>query len=88
MAGTALSQEAILTVAEPTPPRIDAITEGPDGLIQLQVSGVPGHYAIDASSNLAGWMELTNFTTTAGSFQYVDAESNLLQRFYRVRLLP
>jgi hypothetical protein len=54
----------------------------------LQVSGTPGHYAVETTTNLADWSELTSFTTTGDSFQYLDSETNLTQRFYRVRLIP
>ena len=89
VAGTVTSADAVLTVIELTAPRIDLIGLLPGGQIQLQVSGAPGHYAVEATANLGGtviWTELTNFTTTAMSFQFVDPEIGLTQRFYRVRL--
>ena len=49
------------------------------------VSGAPGHYAVEATTNLVDWAELTNFTTHEATFQYLDGETNLCQRFYRVR---
>jgi hypothetical protein len=87
IAGTAASADAVLTVTQPTPPQIDEISLTSGGQIQLQVSGAPGHYAIDAATNLVDWAELTNFTTTTTTFQYLDSETNLTQRFYRVRLM-
>jgi hypothetical protein len=90
IAGTAASADAVLTVTQPAPPQIDWITLLPNGHIQLQVSGVPGHYAVEATTNLivVDWAELTNFTTTNTSFQYSDGETNLVQRFYRARWAP
>jgi uncharacterized lipoprotein YddW (UPF0748 family) len=90
VAGSVTSSNATLTVNVPPaqPPQIDSISLTPDGPIQLQVSGALGHYAVEATTNLANWAELTNFTTTDTVFQYLDPETNLAQRFYRVRLIP
>ncbi len=84
----ATSSNAVLTVTQPVPPQIDSISLMPGGQIQLQVSGSPGHYAVEASSNLFDWAELTNFTTTSSAFQYLDPGANEPQRSYRVRLMP
>jgi hypothetical protein len=88
IAGTAASADAVLTVTQPTPPQIDWISIMPDGQIQLQVSGAPGHYAIEAATNLADWADLTSFTITNTTFQYIDPETNMIQRFYRTRQTP
>jgi hypothetical protein len=88
LAGSITSTDAVLSVTVPAPPQIDSISLLPGGQVQLQVSGVPGHYAVDAATNLADWSELTNFTTGAATFDYVDTETNLIQRFYRVRRMP
>jgi hypothetical protein len=93
VAGSIISSNVTLTVNVPPaitaqPPQIDSISLTPDGPVQLQVSGAPGHYAVEATTNLANWAELTNFTTTDTVFQYLDPETNLTQRFYRVRLIP
>jgi hypothetical protein len=87
VAGTLASSNAVLTVTQPSPPEITWISVMPAGPIQLQVSGTPGHYAVEATTNLANWVELTDFTTTGATFQYLDAETNLTQRFYRIRLI-
>ena len=88
VAGVATSSNALLTVTQPTPPQIDSITLLPGGEIQLHISGAPGHYAIEASTNLVDWTELTNLITTEAAFDYVDVETNLTQRIYRAHLLP
>ena len=88
IAGTVTSADALLTVTQPAPPRIDSIVLRSGGQIQLQISGVPGHYAIEAASNLVDWAELTNFPSTNTTFQYLDPETNLIQRFYRTLLIP
>jgi hypothetical protein len=90
VAGAATSDDAVLTIIQPEPPHIDAISVLPDGQIYLQFSGSPGHYAIEAATNLsnpADWLELTNFLTTMTVFEYTDPQTNLQRRFYRARLL-
>jgi O-glycosyl hydrolase len=87
-AGSVTSADALLTVTQPTPPRIDSIVFTSGGQSQLQISGAPGHYAIEAASNLVDWAELTNFPSTNTTWQYLDPETNLIQRFYRTRLIP
>ncbi len=88
VAGTAISDDAVLTIIQPEPPHIDAISVLPDGQIYLQFTGSPGHYAIEAATNLsnpADWLELTNFRTTTTVFEYTDPQTNLQRRFYRAR---
>jgi len=90
IAGTVTSADAVLAVIEPTAPRIDLITLAAGDQIQLQVSGTPGRYAVEATTNLLveDWVELTNFTTTNSEFQFLDPDINEPKRFYRVRLIP
>jgi uncharacterized repeat protein (TIGR02543 family) len=88
LTGTATSDDAVLTLALPPPPHIDAIRQMPGGQIHLLVSGVPGHYAVEAATNLVDWVELTNFTTTGDTFEYLDSDTTQSQRFYRMRLIP
>lgn len=75
-------------VIQPTQPQIDQITRTTGGQIQLQVGANPGHYAVEATTNLQHWAEMTNFTTSNTNFQYVDPSASLTQRFYRVVLMP
>ncbi|MCX6930751.1 MAG: immunoglobulin domain-containing protein [Verrucomicrobia bacterium] len=88
VAGTLTSADAVLALIQLLPLKIDLISLMPNGQIQLQASGPPGSYAVEASPNLADWVELTNLTTTGTSFQYVDSETNLSRRFYRLHRLP
>ena len=68
------------------PPHSDSIRLTPGGQLQLQISGPPGDYAVEAASNQVDWAHLTNFTTTGAAFQCLDQKTNLTQRFYRMRL--
>ena len=88
IAGKATSADAVLTVMQPAPPQIDSISLTSEGQIHLQASGIPGRYAVEAATHLADWAELAYVTNTGTTFQYLDSETNLTQRFYRLRLLP
>jgi hypothetical protein len=72
----------------PSPPLINSISQLPDGRIQLEVSGSPAHYAIEATADFVAWTELTNFTTATSNFEYTDPQSIAQTRYYRVRLIP
>lgn len=91
VAGFAASDDAVLTVIQVYPLHIDLITRFPDGRIYMQFSASPGHYEIEAATNLssaaAAWAELTNFFTTVSTFEFTDSQTNLPQRFYRVKSL-
>ena len=62
-----------------------------DGRVWLQFGGRPGHYAIEAATDLptnaVGWIELTNLVSTTAVFEYTDPQANLKRRFYRAKLL-
>jgi hypothetical protein len=88
IAGSVTSTDAVLTVFQPQPLQIDSISVLPGGEILLQINADPGHYAIDGTTNLADWSELTNITTTNSPFEYLDSDTSGLQRFYRVRVIP
>ena len=85
VAGMVTSATALLTVIQP--PHLELMTVLPGGSFQFQVSGSPGQYAVDATTNLFNWDELTNLTTTNTSFPYADGNTNLPARYYRARLI-
>jgi hypothetical protein len=66
VAGFAASDDAVLTVIQVYPLRIDLITRFPDGRLYMQFSTSLGHYEIEAATNLssaaAAWAELTIFS--------------------------
>jgi hypothetical protein len=88
VAGTLTSSGAVLTVTQPVPPRFEGLSLLPDGRWRLDASGIAGHYAIEASTNLMNWIELTNFVSAGGGFQCLEGETNFARRFYRLRLTP
>jgi hypothetical protein len=88
MAGAVSSADAVLTVTPSAPPNIDSISRLPAGQVQLQISGGPGNFAIEAAPVLSGWTQLSSLNATGAVFQYTDADTNQATRFYRVRVLP
>src|ERR1043166_4726806 len=86
--GSAGSSNALLTINPVLPVHFDSITILQDGRVQLQGIGDPGNFAIEISSNLVNWLQLTNITGAGGAFSYTDSAATLPQRFYRIRLAP
>jgi len=86
-AGFITSSNAALMVTLPPPPLLQAAASLPDGRIQLDLLGTPDlPFAIEASSNLAGWFELISGTLSNSPAQFVDdSASNSPSRFYRAR---
>jgi hypothetical protein len=72
----------------PSPPLINSITQLSDGRIQLEITGSPAHYAIEATTDFSDWIELTNFTTATSNFEYTDPQTIAASRYYRIRLIP
>ena len=69
------------------PPTLGPVSFLPSGVAKVAVTGMAGQtYAIQSSSNLKDWSDLTTVTLTnsAGSFTDPSAASNQ-QRFYRGR---
>jgi hypothetical protein len=88
VAGSLQSSNAVLTVTSVTPVHFSGITDLHNGLFSLQGSGDPGSFAIDTSTNLVNWIQITNVFGTNGTFQFTDAVTNAPQRYFRARLLP
>jgi hypothetical protein len=87
--GIAMSANAILSLSgQLSPPQIDSITRLPDGSYQLQISGGPGTFAVEAAPEPFGWTQLDSLTVTGTVSQYIDADTNQASRFYRIRLQP
>ncbi len=60
------------------------ITMTPGGLANLQVTGSPGAYEVQASTDLQQWRTLTTGFTSTGSMTFQDAAAaTFTQRFYR-----
>ncbi len=73
--------------SQPQTARFDRIEVLPDGQVRLEVVGLLGHASLQASTNLVQWVELTNFYTSGGVFQFLQVQTNFPSRFYRMQLL-
>lgn len=58
-----------------------------NGSFQLRLSGAQGkNYAIEITTNLVNWIELTRFNNVSGTIEFTDPPAeNRPQRFYRAR---
>jgi hypothetical protein len=68
-------------------PRFVSCAMQSDGRFQFSIFAATGqNYVIEASTNLADWITLTNFTGTNTALQFIDPDTaNLDRRFYRAR---
>lgn len=57
-----------------------------NGTPALQISGAPGTYELQGTSNLATWFVVTNASTTTSQINLLDrTATNNVKRFYRTR---
>ena len=85
--GSALSDDASLTVLLSDPLRFELISILPDSRIHLSFAGESdGTYIIEGSTNLIEWLEVTNLVITNGVFEFIEEpDTNRPQRYYRLR---
>ncbi|MBI4325912.1 MAG: immunoglobulin domain-containing protein, partial [Chloroflexi bacterium] len=90
VAGAATSVVARLTVTLSVAARIESISLLADGRLHLLAGGEPGsRYAIQISTNLVNWTELSTVESAGGTFEFFDPDlPDLPQRFYRIRSVP
>jgi hypothetical protein len=82
--GTVLSSKAVLTVTPLIPLKFDLISLLPDQRVRLTLSGEPGVYTLQTSTNLTFWSLLTNLTIAGSTVDFTDdAATNRGLRFYR-----
>jgi hypothetical protein len=86
-AGRAGTDSATLTVLRPPPAHFDSANLLPDGTLRLVATGgVNFTYTVEASTNLADWVALTNIFNQTGTFEFIDGDApNHGYRFYRAR---
>ena len=77
----------ILIVTEP--PRLTSPPRPNESGFQLNLTGGVGFtYAIEVSTNLANWTQMTTLTNSSRTTPFTDADANhLSQRFYRAKQL-
>lgn len=88
VAAVVMSDDATLSLVAASAPLIESIALLPDGRAQLQVSGGPGNFAIEQAPDVTGWTQAFTTNLIGGAFQYVDPETNQVERFYRAVRLP
>ena len=88
--GLATSSNALLTVVALQPPDFDQITVTPGNQVRLVLSGQPGNYVVQISSNLVNWVAWTNVVIeTNGQVELLDSSTaSDPQRFYRAAPAP
>ncbi len=68
--------------------RLDAPKVVPQGF-EFTLTGIPGVYAVETSSDLTSWRQFGTLTNSTGATPFVDTSAEpLLTRFYRARFLP
>jgi len=83
-AGEVTSADAALTVIPFLPLKFDLISVLPDQRLRVVLSGEPGVYGLQTSSNLSAWTTITNLTNAGGTVEFTDgAITNRTERFYR-----
>ena len=88
IAGLTNSAIATLTVLPPLVLLLPAMTTNSEFTFILS-GGAGRNYAIEGSTNLEYWAELTVVSNATGQVEFVDTtSSNSLTRFYRARILP
>jgi hypothetical protein len=85
--GSRYGPNAMLTVRATNSPVFTSIAVLPNGGVQGTISGNTGPTVIEASTNLANWVVVTNIMLTNTVLQFTDpAATNYPHRFYRARL--
>lgn len=75
--------------AEVTPPvlmRFSSVNLLPDHRVQLQAMVGVASVAVETSSNLVNWLQLTNILSANGTVDYIDPATNETRRFYRLKI--
>ena len=71
------------------PLKFDAVTPWASNQLKLSLSGEPGIYTVQTSSNLTAWTSLAEVTNTTGGVEFIDASpTDQPARFYRAKSLP
>ena len=73
----------------PSPLQITSVTLDAAGIVQVTASGEAGFtYALEASSDLAGWIQVDLQNNTSGSVVFTEQPTTNSIRFYRVMSMP
>ncbi len=74
----------------PAPTVISGLKPLPDGTVQIALTGAPHfQYRVEASTNHADWVPITNVFNSTGTMQFTDPQAKKLpSRFYRAAWMP
>jgi len=68
--------ESINRQAATNQPAVLSIAPEIQGLMQVQVSGSPGRYLLEASPNLTNWGTIATNVSSTGKFNFLDTQTN------------
>jgi hypothetical protein len=90
IAGSVTSSNATLALLPPAAAQFQTVNLQADGTVRISFTGdAVWNYAIEVSTNLASWIELTNLTSASGLFNFnAGATTNSPQQFFRARVGP
>ena len=71
------------------PLKFDSVTPWAGNQLKLTLSGEPGLYTLQTSSNLTSWISVTNLTNTTSSFEFIDPNpTDQPAKYYRAKSSP
>jgi hypothetical protein len=89
LAGSIASMDAALLIVLPQPLTFNSVTLLPGGWLQLLLSGAPGVYTLQTSSNLTDWDFAASLTNVSGTVEFTDEPvTNQVQRYFRALSAP
>lgn len=71
------------------PLKFESVAPWAGSQLKLTLSGEPGLYTLQTSSNLSSWTAVTTLTNTTGGFEFIDANpTDPSAKFYRAKTSP
>jgi hypothetical protein len=71
------------------PLKFDSVTPWAGNQLKLTLSGEPGLYTLQTSSNLTSWTAVTNLTNTTGGFEFIEPNpTDQPAKYYRAKSSP
>ena len=89
-AGNAVTPEhyspGTIEINSQPPPILDSVSVNTDGTVQFNISGVPGPYLVDASTDLTTWTTISTNQIVIGHVTFKDPTAPAFHyRYYRAR---
>ena len=71
------------------PLKFESVAPWAGNQLKLSLSGEPGIYTLQTSSNLVAWTAVTNLTNTTGGFEFIDTNpTDQPAKYYRAKSGP